>query len=542
MLRALCLASLVLLSAGAVSSQALSVLRVRVVVVDADGTAMPVPRHALLISDNPASAAPRRIVTGLDGTAEVRLRPGNYTVESDRPTAFRGRAYQWTQIIDIVAGRDAMLDLTADNADAEPDTSATPGSTEPLASDPSFLLPRWRDSVVAIWTPTTRASAFLIDAKGLLATSQRVIGPSTMVEVQLTPEVKVAARVVASDAAQDVAVLWVDPTVVAAVRPIPLECAKEVASAVADGQQLFSIGVPLRELKDMTSATVSRADARSIIADFRLEPGSRGGPVFTADGGLAGIASVIDANDESRPGPSRIVRIDALCSVVSSAEKRMRETAAPGATRLPVEPLRPFPIDILKDEAQRRVGNLNPRQMSSSDFDVAFITPVSVYAAQRDQDQGRERSHGPLTDFGNWSEYVEDIPPVLLIRVTPRLVEGFWTTVARGAARTQGMSLPPIKRFRSGFSRMRVFCGDAEVTPIHPFTLEQRISDSDAIHEGLYVFGPDALGPHCGTAKLVLYSEKEPDKGETRVVDPAVLQDIWQQFAPYRARVAVKGP
>ena len=63
--------------------------------------------------------APRRIVTALDGTADVRLRPGNYTVESDRPVAFQGKAYQWTQIVDIAAGRDAVLELTADNAEVE---------------------------------------------------------------------------------------------------------------------------------------------------------------------------------------------------------------------------------------------------------------------------------------------------------------------------------------------------------------------------------------------------------------------------------------
>ena len=141
----------------------------------------------------------------------------------------------------------------------------------------------------------------------------------------------------------------------------------------------------------------------------------------------------------------------------------------------------------------------------------------------------------PLMDFGNWSEYVADFPPVLLVRVTPKLVEGFWMKVARGAAQTQGASLPPIKRFKSGFSRMRAFCGDAEVPPIHPFKLEQRVSANDAIHEGLYVFDAGALGPQCGSVKLVLYSEKEPAKGDTRVVDSKVLEQIWQDFAPYRA-------
>ena len=82
---------------------------------------------------------------------------------------------------------------------------------------------------------------------------------------------------------------------------------------------------------------------------------------------------------------------------------------------------------------------------------------------------------------------------------------------------------------------MRAFCGDSEVAPIHAFKLEQRLSDSDTIYEGLYVFDPGAFGPQCGTVKLVLYSEKEPEKGDTRVVDPRVVQQFWQDFAPYRA-------
>ena len=47
------------------------------------------PRYVLLVSDNPASAPPREVVTGTDGTADVKLPPGNYTLESDRPFVFR---------------------------------------------------------------------------------------------------------------------------------------------------------------------------------------------------------------------------------------------------------------------------------------------------------------------------------------------------------------------------------------------------------------------------------------------------------------------
>ena len=97
MLRALFLASLVLVSSSAAYGQALSVLHIKVVVIDSERKATPVARHVLLVSDNPPSAPPRAIVTRPDGTADVRLRPGNYTVESERPVAFQGRVYQWTQ-------------------------------------------------------------------------------------------------------------------------------------------------------------------------------------------------------------------------------------------------------------------------------------------------------------------------------------------------------------------------------------------------------------------------------------------------------------
>jgi hypothetical protein len=139
-------------------------------------------------------------------------------------------------------------------------------------------------------------------------------------------------------------------------------------------------------------------------------------------------------------------------------------------------------------------------------------------------------------DFGNWLDYVDDFRRSCSCVVMPKMVESLWATVARGAARTQGMALPPIKHVKSGFSRMRAFCGDAEVTPIHPFTLEQRISETDAVYEGLYVFDPAALGPHCGTVKLVLYSEKEPTKADSRVVDPKVIERVWQDLSPYQAR------
>ena len=139
-----------------------------------------------------------------------------------------------------------------------------------------------------------------------------------------------------------------------------------------------------------------------------------------------------------------------------------------------------------------------------------------------------------LREFGDWSRYFADFPAVLLVRVTPKLEESFWAKVGRGAASTQGVALPPLKRLSAGFLRLLAFCGNDEVTPIHPFRLAHRVNERDVVHEGLYVFDPAALGPQCGTVKLVLYSEKEPDKADSRVVDPKIVQLFWDDFSALR--------
>jgi len=543
----LVLVTLLTVISRAAAGQDVSVLHIKVVLIGADHKPMPVPHHALLISDNPPTAEPRRVFTTLDGTADVRLRPGNYTVESDTPLAYNGKAYEWTRIVDITPGHDAVLELTADNAEV---TSTASGSTSAtsLGTDESLVVAQWQPSVVTLWTPTARASGFVIGADGVLATSQRSIGTAKTIEVQVTPTIKVAGTVLVADTVRDVAVLRIDPTVVASAPPVPLVCTPGQQPHVITGQKLFAIDAPLHQQRSTVSAMAGRVAAHDIESDFYLSAGSAGGPVFTADG-VVGVTSVADGTDANRRGTARIVPIDDVCGVVATAREQMRDAAAPGGARLPVEPELPFPVDALKEAVQHRAGSLNPYQAVSASFDVFFVTPVLTYGAefQAEQQSRRERDNSArptmvaspsaraLADFGNWSEYVAEFAPVLLVRLTPKLVEGFWTKVARGAAQTQGVAIPPIKRFTSGFSRMRAYCGDSEVTPIHPFKIERRVSEADAIEEGLYVFDPGALAPSCGSVKLVLYSEKEPTKPDTVIVEPNVIQRIWEDFAPYRA-------
>ena len=520
MSRAWLVAALLVISSSAAFAQALSTLRITVTLTDAAGKPTPVARHALLISDEPPSTAPRRILTTLAGTADVSLRPGHYAVESDQPVAFQGQNYEWSQRLEIVAGREATLALTADNASVGPVTAAATSVT-PSETDPSFLTAQWRETVVALWTPTRHASGFVVDARGLIVTNQRVVGTATSVEAQFGPDVRVRATVVASDPVRDIAILWVNPSVVISVRPLPLGCG-QARPSVANEQELYAIGADMTGQKRLTVGDVTGVGPRLILSDLRLLRATAGGPVFAA-GGLVGFTTVDDRDPDAR-SDVRIVRIDQACEVMASVEKKLAGAMPPDATHLAPEP-GPVAVSALSEAVKNRAGSLSPYQMSSNDFDITFITPVHIYGAK---DQVRR----PVMEFGNWSEYVADYPRALLVRVTPKLSEGLWAKVARGAAMTQGMSLPPMKRAKAGFLRMRAFCGDREVTPIHPFVVEHRVSDTEGIYEGLYVFDPAALVAPCGPVKLTVYSEDEPGRGDARVVDPKVLQQIARDFAP----------
>src|SRR6187431_2569611 len=127
MIRVLALATFLLAASAAALVQAPAVLHVRVTVLDAGGRPVVVPRHTLLISDVPVTAPPHRAVTSTQGTADINLTPGRYIVESDRPASVGGRSYEWSQMVEVIAGRETTLALTADNArvgDSTPEMAA----------------------------------------------------------------------------------------------------------------------------------------------------------------------------------------------------------------------------------------------------------------------------------------------------------------------------------------------------------------------------------------------------------------------------------
>lgn len=519
------------------------VLRVSIVLTGEGDVATPIRRHLLLISDNPSSAPPRRVFTAADGTADVRLAPGNYTVESDQPVVFEGRTFQWIQTVDVAAGRETTLVLTAANADTltPPPSAPAPRNAVP-DEDRASIAARWQDGVAAIWSPAAHASGVVVDAAGLVVTNQQAVGAATAVEVQFTPTRKVRGVVVATDAERDLAVVRIDPATAAAVPVVPLGCGQPAPSP-AVGDELIGLEAPLRQPKGAIAGEVTRVASRVIESDLLPGTGGSGGPVFSSRGVFIGILSDGDERMRRNAADVRVVRAAEVCEVVARAQKVLPTSAPPPATPLPVEPTTPYPTATLTDAATLLTRH-PPFQATSSGFDITFLTPVHIHGGreQRIAASGRSMRAGAAwlkarlaTEFANWDDYVAEVPPVVFIRVTPKMVESVWMKIARGAAYTQGVALPAIKRLSSGFSSMTVWCGEREVTPVHPFVLGIEVSDTETVSEGLYAFAPDAVTPACGTVRLDLRSQKDPAKADVVTVDPKVLEQIWADFAAYRA-------
>lgn len=527
----------------AATGQETALLRVKVTLVDAAGQPTPVARHALLISDNPASGAPKLVRTAADGTVDVRLASGSYAVESDRAVMFEGKAYEWFQYLDLPAGQEVTLELTKANA-ATSDPVPAPGSTTSQPdTDPTFLLGQWQNSVVSIWSPTARATGFVVDAGGLIATDRKAVGDATTVAVQFSETLKVSARVLVSDAARDVAVVWVNPATTVDRPPVALDCPPAPPLPVSAGDRILAITSEIGRPTDVTFGEVISPGPPRVAANVRLSRFGGGGPVFSEAGRLVGITTIRGDPESPRWHEVEVIPTVRVCEALSAARSALTGAAPPEATLLPVEPVQPFPVSALEDTNPPAGGAGSPAVVTSDDFEITFVTPPAIYRARRvaDRTGGRgtrapevEARLGRVTDFGAWSDYFLDPPAVLVVRATPKLVEGFWKRVGREAARTQGAELPPFKNFKTSFVRLTLRCGSTTISPIQPFVLEHTLSKTDSIREGLYVFDPNALDPQCGDMRLDLFSEGAPDEPDTVTIPPAIVEQISNDFAAWR--------
>jgi hypothetical protein len=127
---------------------------------------------------------------------------------------------------------------------------------------------------------------------------------------------------------------------------------------------------------------------------------------------------------------------------------------------------------------------------------------------------------------------------VLMIAVVPKTKTPFWENMARS-----GIGSPVVVHYKTGFSKMRLLCGEKEVEPIWPgHVTEGTRRDSYAVlvdesSGGRYLYPHDAVSPQCGKVILQLFSTKDPNRATEKVLEPARVQRIWQDFDAYRQKL-----
>lgn len=408
-------------------------------------------------------------------------------------------------------------------------------------------------SVVTVWSEIGQGTGFIFDARGLVMTNQHVIGPSEIVSVQFDQKIRIPARILAADPQKDVAVLWIDIASLPNATVAKIAKGTEEEPAVIEGERVMTIGSPLNQRKIMTTGIASKVEPRAIISDININHGNSGGPLFNSIGEVVGITTFGDP-DQGGPGISGIVRIEETTPVVELAIGKMSLTEKPESRLLPVDPTDRYPLDAIKDVVEAKKFDFKPYSFSEADFNVTLMTPLMTYRAESEAQREAEKTKNKRTkskdsrqstsattdQFYNWREYVGDYKPILIISAQPVLGESFWGAVGRGVAANYGIHAPANLRYKTDFYRMKLFCDEKEVAPIHPAKIYRLttlsnyfVRSNDATYAGFYSYAADAISESCGVVRLELFSEKHPDKAESKTLDKKTVERIISDFRPY---------
>jgi len=500
-------------------------VKVRVLIVDKDLNQKPVPFYIVNFKNAANGSSPAAVKTDLDGKAETQLPPGRYSISTPKPVELGGKRYSWNLEIQITPAQQ-HVDLTNDNAKIEELAPAASLSVENKSAaaggELTALFDKLKNSVVAVHSESGKGSGFLVDSTGLVVTNNHVVSASSYLAVQFDDKRKVPARLVAANPDKDVAIIRYDPSAFPEGVVAPL-LSKEAASHLAVGQRVFTIGNPLGRDKALTTGVVSKIEKDSINSDININPGNSGGPLFTLDGQVAGITTSVLRNLAS------IVPVEVVRPLVDTAKKEIGKEAPPTPVLLPVEPTDYFPADALREVLKQERLDTKPYFLDAGQFQVGFFTPPLNYYLRHSEEmaaarKAAKRSGGDASTAKPPSSAIEDAVdyrPVLLVRVRPKF--GVFLKV----------------RFKNGFVRMRLLCGGKELTPILPGRAEfdlydQRERKVDTTFQGVYEYQADAVAPSCGNVVLEIFSEKDPNTPESKSVDAATVQRVWNDFDPFR--------
>jgi putative serine protease PepD len=220
-------------------------------------------------------------------------------------TALLGIAALALAIVLLRAGGSAQEPGGADSGATLGVLSARPASTSETASQVYDATHR---GVVKITTGSGLGTGFVLDKSGHILTNDHVVEGSSRVSVAFDSHTTRSARVVGTDATDDLAIVKIDPS---GLNLQPLQLADSNTAKVGD--TVYALGNPFGYTNSFSEGIVSGLDrtmtapngftiTHAIQTDAAINPGNSGGPLLSANGQVIGINAQIASSGSTVTG------------------------------------------------------------------------------------------------------------------------------------------------------------------------------------------------------------------------------------------------
>lgn len=183
-------------------------------------------------------------------------------------------------------------------------------------------------------TPQGAGTGFIIDKEGHIVTNWHVVEGGDAFAVVLSDGTQVDAKLIGSDARDDLAVVKIDPKSVPAVVTIG------DSSTLKPGQDVLAIGSPLGAFTNSVTAGIVSALGRNQLGsnnaacqnysnliqhDAAINPGNSGGPLFNLKGEVIGVNTLgIPVDNNGQPVQGLFFAVPS--NTVTMAVKQLIET------------------------------------------------------------------------------------------------------------------------------------------------------------------------------------------------------------------------
>ncbi len=271
-------------------------------------------------------------------------------------------------------------------------------------------------------------------------------------------------------------------------------------------------------------------DGLAEASDTRIS--SPGSALFNSSGNAVGITQF--SSDKFRIAPIAIAS-----ATLVEARQKLTSSAPPPLRLLPTIPADEFPSDKLRAPG-RGHWEKEVYSFKAGDFYVELVTPIAQYEADTENYEVEMKDynkHSKNRTAPSEPEYKYEV--ALRIAAIPQTKMPFWENMANSSL-SNGRA-PTVIRYKTGFAKMRLLCGEKEVDPIWPGRVKEGAQDrgwnvvlADESSGGRYLYAHDAISPKCGKVTLQLFSTKNADHPVEKILDAQQVERIWQDFEPYR--------